>query len=130
MTLLDNTEFTKRLLFGLNLSVHLFIDEVCIGLMQLALHGPVEIECLFETDIIRDRLYRVRAKCRLRGDHRFDCLTFQADNFFLIMYPHRPGEPRLRGGMWEVRSGARFCLTEHEIIRWQYKGTGAERDTR
>ena len=117
MTLLDNTEFTKRSLFGLNFSVHLFIDEVCIGLMQLALHGPVEIECLFETDIIRDRFYRVRAKCRLRGDHRLDTLTFQADNFFLIIYPHRSGEPRLRGGMWEVRQGARFCLNQHEIIR-------------
>jgi hypothetical protein len=113
MNLFANCEATKHQI------EQLFNDAACVGIMEAAvLKGAAEIDCPAEAKTLRARFCNFIANCQELGDRRFDDLEIVVDDgHWVLIYPRRPGEPRLRGGMLAVRQGARFCFNEQRIIR-------------
>ena len=90
----------------------LFTGTTCIEMTELALQIPVQIDCFLETLAIRERFYRTRAKCRQRGDRRFDDLRFWVHNNVWLVIASREFD----GGL-ALRGNAQFIVNQHEIIR-------------
>ena len=93
---------------------------ICVEIMETALVvGCAEVDCVSTTTSLRGHFCQVRVRRQQQGDQRFDTLKVEEDGFFLLIYPRRPGEPKLLGGMWEARSGARYYFNALGIARWQ-----------
>lgn len=58
----------------------IYSEFVCTNAMKTALVAPFPFECGMDVEKVRQGCYRVRRRCRARGDKRFDGLRFRIVN--------------------------------------------------